>query len=145
MRTRLAAAIMLALVSVGNAQSLPSPEVSKDAAGIVIQDYLLSLNVTKFGALLHECSHPTNVVIVALPIGVAVPTWSALFSATNIAAAKQRRAALSGETNQWTRDQRFNFEIHFDMENRMRAQESKAAITKQQYFNALNAVWTNTP
>lgn len=36
---------------------------------------------------------------------------------------------------------RFLFEVHFDQENRVRALESKAPITRTQYRDALIALW----
>jgi hypothetical protein len=38
---------------------------------------------------------------------------------------------------------RLLFEINFDQENRIRALEAKAAITKIQYRNAIKAAWRN--
>jgi hypothetical protein len=36
---------------------------------------------------------------------------------------------------------RFLFEVHYDAESRLRALEGKPPITKQQYRDALVAVW----
>lgn len=40
---------------------------------------------------------------------------------------------------------RFQFEVAFDMENRMRVRESKAQITRAQYRNALIAAYKAMP
>lgn len=136
-------AVLACLASAAQAQTLPSPPASSETIGGLVFDYLGY--EPSPGVIIIQHASGTNCVVTAWNVTNAIPTWASLFSATNIAAAKLRRAALSSETNKWTREQRFDFEVHFDMENRMRAQESKAAITKQQYFNALNTVWTNTP
>lgn len=134
---------LLIVPAIALAQSIPSPAVSRTDAPIVIADYLGYEPRPEQVAVWAVGN--TSSVISAWTVTNAIPTWASLFSGTNIAAARLRRAVLSTQTSKWTREQRFDFEIHFDMENRMRAQESLGAITRQQYFNALNTVWTNTP
>lgn len=88
---QLAIIILFAMSTACRSQSLPSPEVSSALAGTVMTDYLKSQGFTSTpGAIIHQCSNPTNVVVVALPNGIAVPTWTNLFTATNVTAAFQR-------------------------------------------------------
>lgn len=73
-----------------------------------------------------------------------LPTEAALLAITDAQldqAIKDADVANAGKALDGDKWERFMFEIHFDMENRMRAREGKVAITRLQYKNALLDVY----